>query len=421
MELREWLILLGLVLVAIIVVDGVRRLQRQRRVPRLDRAGTEDSTDDAGNPAVEEEEERDNWELPNGGYRVVGDSETHAEDEEDVVLDNAHGIKASRVTQPSRPAQPMERREAPERKGFGERAAAFGARASQSMRDVTASLGARRDDEHEHDDAHREPVLGSASSEQAETAREDDFHEKPVITAEDDSISVSSTQADDLEPMAEIEEGQDARTEASSAGKPADVADSASQRQEPSLEAAVAPAVDATASKDDRHPLVLRAERNQVDDQLARDTLADASEVIIISVMARGDEGFSGEDVLGISLACGLRHSEMGLFLRHEEDDDDSPLQFAMANVVKPGIFKPAEMVDSQLDGVTFLMPLPGADDTSAAFETMVEIAMLLVRRLGGELKDENHSVMTAQTIEFKRQQVHEFERRNRLHRYQAN
>ena len=132
MELREWLILLGLVLVAIIVVDGVRRLQRQRRVPRLDRAGTEDSTDDAGNPAVEEEEERDNWELPNGGYRVVGDSGAHAEAEEDVVLDNAHGIKASRVTQPSRPVQPMERREATERKGFGERAAAFGARASQS-------------------------------------------------------------------------------------------------------------------------------------------------------------------------------------------------------------------------------------------------------------------------------------------------
>lgn len=411
MELREWLILLGLVLVAIIVVDGVRRLQRQRRVPRLDRAGTQESTDYAADAAVEEDEERDNWELPNGGYRVVGDSEAHAE--EDVVLDNAHGIKASRVTQPSRPAEPMARREAVERKGFGERAAAFGARASQSMRDVTASLGARRDDEHEHDDAHREPVLGTASSEHAETARDDDFHEAPAITAEDDSISISSTQADDLEPMAEIEEGQDA--EAPVAGQQAD-----GGRKEPSLQAA-APAVDTSVPEDDRHPLVLRAERNQVDDQLARDTLADASEVIIISVMARGDDGFSGEDVLGISLACGLRHSEMGLFLRHEEDDDDSPLQFAMANVVKPGIFKPAEMVESQLDGVTFLMPLPGADDTSAAFETMVEIAMLLVRRLGGELKDENHSVMTAQTIEFKRQQVHEFERRNRLHRYQAN
>ncbi len=38
MELREWLIILGLALVSLIVVDGVRRLQRQRRVPRLDQA-----------------------------------------------------------------------------------------------------------------------------------------------------------------------------------------------------------------------------------------------------------------------------------------------------------------------------------------------------------------------------------------------
>jgi cell division protein ZipA len=63
-------------------------------------------------------------------------------------------------------------------------------------------------------------------------------------------------------------------------------------------------------------------------------------------------------------------------------------------------------------------MPLPGAHDSSAAFEAMVETAMVVVRHMGGELKDENHSVMTAQTIEFARQRVHEFERRHRLHRH---
>lgn len=42
---------------------------------------------------------------------------------------------------------------------------------------------------------------------------------------------------------------------------------------------------------------------------------------------------------------------------------------------------------------------------------------MVVVRHMGGELKDENRSVMTAQTIEFARQRVHEFERRHRLQR----
>lgn len=83
-----------------------------------------------------------------------------------------------------------------------------------------------------------------------------------------------------------------------------------------------------------------------------------------------------------------------------------------MVNVVKPGVFDLDSMQEIVTPGVTFLMPLPGANDTAAAFEAMLETAMVLVRNLGGELKDENHSVMTAQTIEFARQRVQEFERR---------
>ena len=111
----------------------------------------------------------------------------------------------------------------------------------------------------------------------------------------------------------------------------------------------------------------------------------------------------------------------MGIFLRYETEDDESELQFAMVDVIKPGTFDLEAMDDFSTPGVTFLMPLPGAQDSAAAFEAMVETAMVLVRNLGGELKDENHSVMTAQTIEFARQRVQEFERRHRLHRYQAN
>ena len=67
MELREWLIILGLVLVAIIVVDGVRRLQRQRKVPRLDEvpSGASKADEDNGEALDPEEAARRaeiNWE-----------------------------------------------------------------------------------------------------------------------------------------------------------------------------------------------------------------------------------------------------------------------------------------------------------------------------------------------------------------------
>ncbi len=92
-----------------------------------------------------------------------------------------------------------------------------------------------------------------------------------------------------------------------------------------------------------------------------------------------------------------------------------------MVNGVKPGTFPIEAIDDFRTPGITLLMPLPGAEDCGAAFEAMVETAMVIVRHMGGELKDENQSVMTAQTVEFARQRVQEFVRRNRLHRYQVN
>ncbi|WP_083001437.1 cell division protein ZipA C-terminal FtsZ-binding domain-containing protein [Halomonas sp. GT] len=166
------------------------------------------------------------------------------------------------------------------------------------------------------------------------------------------------------------------------------------------------------------HPTLEKALRHDVNSERARDTLTDASEMVVISVLSREPEGFDGGKLLELIMACGLRYSrEMGVFHRFETESFDSELQFSMVNVLKPGTFPIEEMNEFVTPGITFLMPLPGAEDSSAAFEAMVETAMVVVRHMGGELKDENRSVMTAQTIEFARQRVHEFERRHRLHR----
>ncbi|WP_328731252.1 cell division protein ZipA [Vreelandella azerica] len=170
------------------------------------------------------------------------------------------------------------------------------------------------------------------------------------------------------------------------------------------------------------HPTLAKAMRNDVSGKHAADTLQNAEEVVVISVMSRDEDGFEGDKLLELLMMCGLRYSsEMGVFHRLETEHPESELQFSMVNVVKPGTFPIQEMDTFVTPGITFLMPLPGAEDSSAAFEAMVETAMVVVRHMGGELKDENRSVMTAQTIEFARQRVHEFERRHHLHRVQAN
>lgn len=167
------------------------------------------------------------------------------------------------------------------------------------------------------------------------------------------------------------------------------------------------------------HPTLEKALRHDVNGEHAKETLSSAEEVVVISVLSRDPEGFDGSKLLELMMVCGLRYSsEMGIFHRFETESDDSELQFSMVNVVKPGTFPIEEMGEFMTPGITLLMPLPGAVDSAAAFEAMVETAMVVVRHMGGELKDENRSVMTAQTIEFARQRVRDFERRHRLHRH---
>ena len=178
------------------------------------------------------------------------------------------------------------------------------------------------------------------------------------------------------------------------------------------------PAYEARESVVRAHPTLEKALRHDVNGEHARETLADAEEMIVISVLSRDPEGFDGSKLLELMMACGLRYSRtMGVFHRFETESAESELQFSMVNVLKPGTFPIEEMDEFVTPGITFLMPLPGALDSAAAFEAMVETAMVVVRHMGGELKDENRSVMTAQTIEFARQRVREFERRHRLHR----
>ena len=166
------------------------------------------------------------------------------------------------------------------------------------------------------------------------------------------------------------------------------------------------------------HPTLAKALRHDVNGENAKEALSNAEEVVVISVLSRDPEGFDGTKLLELMMVCGLRYSSaMGVFHRFETESDDSELQFSMVNVVKPGTFPIEEMGTFMTPGITLLMPLPGAVDSAAAFEAMVETAMVVVRHMGGELKDENRSVMTAQTIEFARQRVRDFERRHRLNR----
>ncbi|MCI0509178.1 cell division protein ZipA [Chromohalobacter marismortui] len=425
MELREWLIILGLVLVTTIVIDGVRRLQRQRRVPRLDQAThgqvSEDRDAEEDDPDEVAREAELRRELPNGGARVVRDATFDRSEEREPVRPESP-LRQERIPEEKLKPSVLKRArdegyrndsprdEAQESKrssmqGMKDAMRAGAQRMSASAQRFTASRG--HDDEHLADDepSHHEPTLESSSA--RESAPESASRPTMDATARRrEEAPMRRTMSDEHPAVRATDEAaEEPRRSAPAEDSPARAEESVPRREVVT-----------------DHPAIERAKRNPVHADRAREALSDAEEVIVISVLSRDEAGFQGPDLLNLMLACGLRYChEMGVFHRFETESDASALQFTMVNVLKPGVFDLDDMDEFATPGVTFLMPLPSAHDSSAAFEAMFETAMVLVRNLSGELKDENRSVMTAQTVEFARQRVQEFERRHRLHRYQAN
>ena len=589
MELREWLIILGLALVSLIVVDGVRRLQRQRRVPRLDQAVKDLPTAKLEEFDDEAREAEINWELPNGGARVVkaadysglgqkpklerqehpgpsrvlydfrrsftkssgkpkpaaakpnkaepavqaatvnvsatADASAETRNEmrepprrEPSVFTAREEAPKAEAPQPATPEPSMSAMEdeAPQSQQTGTAPASFSATdEAPSEQPNTAELNASHTPEphaelesnrapeepaaaepditpepepvlraepedavfakhasdapkrrqlradtvgdHELDDdeideyrlvdfegigrsfkrriierrkekaikkaekAKRAEALAKQKAERKALAAEQRREAKQAAEAEKARIAQEKAQAREAAAANEAAAQRDAVQQAHAESELERYANSAS-RYEDHYQSVDEEYDDAYAAQDNvvrAHPTLEKALRHDVNGEHAKETLANADELVVISVLSRDPEGFDGDKLLELMMACGLRYCRaMGVFNRFETESPNSELQFSMVNVLKPGTFPIEEMDEFVTPGITFLMPLPGAVDSSAAFEAMVETAMVVVRHMGGELKDENRSVMTAQTIEFARQRVHEFERRHRLHRH---
>ncbi len=589
MELREWLIILGLALVSLIVVDGVRRLQRQRRVPRLDQAVKDLPTAKLEEFDDEAREAEINWELPNGGARVVkaadysglgqkpklerqehpgpsrvlydfrrsftkssgkpkpaaakpnkaepavqaatvnvsatADASAETRNEmrepprrEPSVFTAREEAPKAEAPQPATPEPSMSAMEdeAPQSQQTGTAPASFSATdEAPSEQPNTAELNASHTPEpHAELESNRapeepaaaepditpepEPVLRAEPEDAVFAKHASDAPKRRQLRADmagdheldDDEIdeyrlvdfegigrsfkrriierrkekaikkaekakraeaaakqkverkALEAEQRREAKQAAEAEKARIAQEkaqarEAAAANEAAAQRDAVQQAHaEPELERYANSASryedhyqsvdeeydDAYAAQDNvvrAHPTLEKALRHDVNGEHAKETLANADELVVISVLSRDPEGFDGDKLLELMMACGLRYCRaMGVFNRFETESPNSELQFSMVNVLKPGTFPIEEMDEFVTPGITFLMPLPGAVDSSAAFEAMVETAMVVVRHMGGELKDENRSVMTAQTIEFARQRVHDFERRHRLHRH---
>lgn len=137
-----------------------------------------------------------------------------------------------------------------------------------------------------------------------------------------------------------------------------------------------------------------------------------AKAVIIINVVAKGGQIFDDEKLLSSIVSLGMRFGDMSIFHRYANDNGTGSILFSMANGVEPGVFRIDDTSKISTPVVSFFMRLPGSSEQLKSFTEMLEVARMLALDLGGELKDEEFSVMTQQTIEHYRQRIMDFERK---------
>ncbi len=161
---------------------------------------------------------------------------------------------------------------------------------------------------------------------------------------------------------------------------------------------------------------------DDLEDEVEEETKAatpqsEPEEVLIINIMAQKGEMFNGADLLDIVLRCGLRYGSMDIFHRYSDTKGDGALLFSMANMVRPGTFDLDAMDEFTTPGVSLFMTLPIDADSMQSFDLMAETAQAIAQTLGGELKDEQRSAMTKQTLEHSRQRIRDFERKKLFRR----
>lgn len=147
----------------------------------------------------------------------------------------------------------------------------------------------------------------------------------------------------------------------------------------------------------------------------AKEKLSDrppVDEVVVINILAKGDQVFDGTRMLQSFLSVGLKFGDRSIFHRYSNADGSGQIQFSLANGVKPGFFDVDQLETTQTTVLSLFMCLPGPEKPLQAFGLMEETARQIALDLGGELKDENLSVMTQQTLEHCRQRIRDYERK---------
>ena len=138
-------------------------------------------------------------------------------------------------------------------------------------------------------------------------------------------------------------------------------------------------------------------------------------EIILLNILAPSQQVLDADKLKKILFACDCRYQDSGIFYRFEKENGQGGVQFSIVNMIEPGTFSNENLQGLQTPGVSFLLCLPGPQNSAEALNCMIETAQCVARNLNAAIKDENLSSVTDQRLEHHRQQVSDFLKRKLL------
>jgi len=349
MDLREIIVWLGMVAIAVILWDGLRRMKLGKQKPKTEDEKYEDPEDRVRKAQIARE-------LPNGGARIRE------------MTDHEQDDLKSRLNLRERVPMLMERVAIEDSDDDSD----YPSDASiQSELDFTLAMA--------------EPIADAPSKDDG-----------PVIQPVDDMIEV-----------AEITDNSSVEEDLASEPDEADVENT--QSYESDLVDEIAPSNSdeiQTEAAVEFENLKTEVSEDKVPEK--RIDPGPVEDLVVIHVMAKNEGELSGSRVLELLLTAGLRHGPMDIF---HYRNPQGYTEFSLANCVQPGIFDPDSMNQVNTPGVTLFMQLPTASDAMESFEHMHEMARYLASNLEAEILDEDHSSVTPQRLEYYREKLRTFAR----------
>ena len=413
--MRDWVIALIVLLILVIVVDGIRRWRKTRRENIQLSRNAKRADQELGEKAVLPSE------FPSGGARVV--KQRAPEDVVNVNSSLRESFESRRLTAGSRNRIPQQVALKLD-EALPESVKAAASAASNTSMQVEPTIQADMPlEELEHiDEQDRSSAKGGKSPQQAEEVQTSFWGQEPQETMPEQRSQTAYEYAEELDDDVAV------ATEYPPGSGPDEVLpEFDTEPEQPQFESPVSETAfdDEVRAAQDSAASAVQQQKQQPEPEEAKpeEEFIEPEEVLIINVTARRGETFYGPDLLQALMELDMKFGEMDIFHRHVNDDGSGPVLFSLANMVMPGTFNLAAMQSFSTPGISMFLSLPLPRSLEQEFESisldayniLAYTAQGLARALDGQLKDENRSVMTLQTIEHGRQRVIEYQRKRRL------